>query len=80
MSSTAHAGENVEILMENRWRAFEEPFWKELGIRGRIRKPRIDFFLSDTLAAETGREILQCRNFLKTLVGPQGFEPWTNGL
>lgn len=52
------AGENVEMLMENRWRAFEEPFWKELGIRGRIKKPRIDFFLSDTLAAETGKEIL----------------------
>ena len=44
--------------MENRWRAFEEPFWKEPGIRGRIKKPRIDFFLSDTLAAETGKEIL----------------------
>ncbi len=52
------AGENVELLMENRWRTFEEPFWKELGTRGRIRKPRIDFFLSDTLTAETGREIL----------------------
>lgn len=52
------AGENVEVLMENRWRAFDEPFWKELGIRGRIKKPRIDFFLSDTLAAETGKEIL----------------------
>jgi Protein of unknown function DUF262 len=54
----ARAGENVEVLMESRWRAFEEPFWKEPGIRGRIKKPRIDFFLSDTLAAETGREIL----------------------
>jgi Protein of unknown function DUF262/Protein of unknown function (DUF1524) len=52
------AGENVELLMENRWRTFEEPFWKEFGIRGRIKKPRIDFFLSDTLAAETGKEIL----------------------
>jgi len=52
------AGENVEVLMENRWRTFEEPFWKVLGVRGRIKKPRIDFFLSDTLAAETGREIL----------------------
>jgi hypothetical protein len=54
----ARAGENVEVLMESRWRAFEEPFWKEPAIRGRIKKPRIDFFLSDTLAAETGREIL----------------------
>jgi hypothetical protein len=54
----ARAGENVELLMENRWSVFEDPFWKELGFRGRIKKPRIDFFLSDTLAAETGREVL----------------------
>ena len=52
------AGEDVEALMERRWSSFEEPFWKESGTRGRIKKPRIDFFLSDTLAAETGREIL----------------------
>ena len=52
------AGEDVELLMERRWKAFEEPFWKEPGTRGRIKKPRIDFFLSDTLAAETGKEIL----------------------
>ncbi len=54
-------GEDVEALMEKRWSAFEkplEPFWKEPGTRGRIKKPRIDFFLSDTLAAETGSEIL----------------------
>ena len=51
-------GENVESLMERRWSAFEVPFWKEPGTRGRIKKPRIDFFLSDTLAAETGKEIL----------------------
>ncbi len=54
----ARDGENVEALMENRWKAFEEPFWKELGTRGRIKKPRIDFFLSDTLVAETGKEML----------------------
>jgi uncharacterized protein with ParB-like and HNH nuclease domain len=52
------AGEDVESLMETRWSAFEQPFWKESGTRGRIKKPRIDFFLSDTLAAETGKEIL----------------------
>lgn len=54
----SRGGENVEALMENRWSKFEAPFWKEQGVRGRIKKPRIDFFLSDTLAAETGREIL----------------------
>lgn len=52
------SGENVEALLERRWSTFETPFWKELSTRGRIRKPRIDFFLSDTLAAETGRELL----------------------
>ena len=51
-------GENVDALMEGRWEAFEKPFWKESSTRGRIKKPRIDFFLSDTLAAETGDEIL----------------------
>lgn len=57
----ARGGEDVESLMERRWSAFEnpkDPFWKEPGTRGRIKKARIDFFLSDTLAAETGREIL----------------------
>jgi hypothetical protein len=52
------AEEDVEDLMERRWSAFEDPFWKEQGTRGRIKKPRIDFFLSDTLGAETGKEIL----------------------
>jgi hypothetical protein len=50
------AHENVEALMEDRWRSFEQPSWKHMGTRGRIKKPRIDFFLSDTLAAETGKE------------------------
>lgn len=54
----ARSGEDVDLLMERRWSAFEEPFWKETATRGRIKKPRIDFFLSDTLAAEAGREIL----------------------
>jgi hypothetical protein len=52
------AGEDVEALMERRWAAFEDSFWKQPGVRGRVVKPRIDFFLSDTLAAETGKEIL----------------------
>jgi uncharacterized protein with ParB-like and HNH nuclease domain len=66
----AQQGENVEVLMERRWSSFENPFWKKLGVRGRIKKPRIDFFLSDTLAAETGKEILltelyaRYRNFI----------------
>ncbi len=51
-------GEDVELLMKRRWATFEEGFWKEPATRGRIRKQRMDFFLSDTLAAETGRELI----------------------
>jgi uncharacterized protein DUF262 len=36
--------ENVETLMEDRWRTFEQPFWKEVVSQGRLNKPRIDFF------------------------------------
>jgi len=44
--------------MENRWSVFEHPFWKEEAVQGRVRKPRIDFFLAHTLAATTGKEVL----------------------
>ncbi len=51
-------GEDPDDLMESRWSSFEESFWKQEAIQGRIRKPRIDFFLAHTLAAETGKEVL----------------------
>ncbi|MEO7203194.1 MAG: DUF262 domain-containing protein [Candidatus Tumulicola sp.] len=54
----ARTGEDVESLLERRWKILETPFWKELSTRGRIRKPRIDFYLADTLTVESGEEIL----------------------
>lgn len=57
--------EDVDTLMHNRWRVFEDPFWKEEAVQGRIKKPRIDFFLAHTLAAETGREVLLAELFAK---------------
>lgn len=56
-------GEDVDTLMERRWRVFEDPFWKQEAVQGRIRKPRIDFFLAHTLAAETNTEVLQTELF-----------------
>jgi hypothetical protein len=50
--------EDVERLMEERWRTFEAPFWKQEDTQGRLKKPRIDFSFGHTLAAETGKEIL----------------------
>jgi len=51
-------GEDPEDLMETRWKVFEDGFWKQESTQGRIRKPRIDFFLAHVLAAETGKEVL----------------------
>jgi hypothetical protein len=51
-------GEDTDSLMENRWSTFEDTFWKQEITQGRLRKPRIDFFLAHTLAAETNREVL----------------------
>ncbi len=50
-------GENVEALMDNQWSVFEDSFWKQIQTQGRIKKPRIDFFLAHTLAAEQGKLI-----------------------
>jgi hypothetical protein len=49
-------GEDPERLMDQRWSEFENSFWKNEATQGRIKKPRIDFFLAHTLAAETGKE------------------------
>jgi uncharacterized protein with ParB-like and HNH nuclease domain len=54
----AKNNEDVEDLMDTGWAMFETPFWKEQGTQGRITKPRMDFFLAHTLAAETGKETL----------------------
>lgn len=54
----ARKDEDVDALMETRWRVFEESFWKQDATQGRIKKPRIDFFLAHTLTAETGKEVL----------------------
>lgn len=50
--------EDPEELMDARWSRFETSFWKEKTSQGRIKKPRIDFFLANVLAAETGKEAL----------------------
>jgi hypothetical protein len=49
--------EDTEELFETKWQIFEDPFWSEHDRQGRLRKPRIDFFLGHMLAAETGNDI-----------------------
>jgi uncharacterized protein with ParB-like and HNH nuclease domain len=43
--------------MEERWAVFEKPFWKVEQTQGRVKKPRIDFYLAHMLAAEQGKLI-----------------------
>lgn len=50
--------EDIDALMDRRWSVFEDAFWKQEATQGRLKKPRIDFFLAHTLAAETGKEVL----------------------
>lgn len=50
-------GEDVDRLMEERWSVFEQPFWKQNDTQGRITKPRIDFFLAHSLAAQQGKDV-----------------------
>lgn len=53
----AKRGEDQEALLAGFWSVFEKPFWKLDVVQGRIRKPRIDFFLGHALAAEQGKPI-----------------------
>lgn len=49
--------EDQGTLLEEHWSEFEQPFWKQEQTQGRIKKPRIDFFLGHVLAAERGAVI-----------------------
>lgn len=49
--------EDQAALLEQHWSVFEQPFWKQEQTQGRIKKPRIDFFLAHVLAAEQGSVI-----------------------
>lgn len=49
--------EDEESLMDTYWRIFEDSFWKQEHVFGRIRKPLMDFFLAHTLATESGEMV-----------------------
>lgn len=51
------AGEQVEKLYETYWREFEEPGWRKEVRQGRLKRLRLDVFLSHYLTMETGSEI-----------------------
>lgn len=48
---------DVEKLYELHWRRLEEPFWREQVVQGRIKRPRIDVFISHYLTLMTQDEV-----------------------
>lgn len=68
--------EDQSALLEEHWSEFEQPFWKQEQTQGRMKKPRIDFFLGHVLAAERGAVISLGELFseYKAFVAASGFE------
>ena len=50
-------GESAEELFAKMWSGFDKPFWKEVPLRAKPAKPRVDFFLGHALTAQTGKEV-----------------------
>lgn len=69
-------GEDQAALLEEHWSEFEQPFWKQEQTQGRIKKPRIDFFLGHVLAAEGGAVVALGELFseYKAFVAKAGYE------
>lgn len=53
----SRTNEDQNALLDQHWSEFEKPFWKQEQTQGRIKKPRIDFFLAHVLGAEQGAVI-----------------------
>lgn len=51
------AGGNADDLYANLWRQFESPLWSESQSRGRLNRPRLEWFVQTAVQAETGDEI-----------------------
>jgi hypothetical protein len=51
------AGGNADDLYANLWCQFESPLWSEPQSRGRLNRPRLEWFVQTAVKAETGDEI-----------------------
>jgi Protein of unknown function DUF262/Protein of unknown function (DUF1524) len=50
------AGSDADDLYTNLWSQFEAPLWGEAQSRGRLNRPRLEWFVQTVLQAETGDE------------------------
>ena len=51
------AGTDADQLYNNLWSQFEAPLWSEPQKRGRLNKPRLEWFVQTAVQAQTGEEI-----------------------
>jgi uncharacterized protein DUF262/uncharacterized protein DUF1524 len=51
------AGYDADELYSNLWSQFESEFWSEKQTRGRLKGPRLEWFVQTTLHAESGEEV-----------------------
>lgn len=51
------AGTNADDLYNNLWSQFEAPLWSEAQSRGRLNRPRLEWFVQTAVQAQTGDEI-----------------------
>lgn len=51
------AGTDADQLYNNLWCQFEAPLWSEPQKRGRLNKPRLEWFVQTAVQAQTGEEI-----------------------
>lgn len=69
-----------EDLYDRLWLRFEDGYWTENFLRGRLRKPRLEWFVHATLQAELGEEIdlgrlyHEYRRFVSTSTPPRTAE------
>lgn len=51
------AGTDADDLYNNLWTQFEAPTWSEAQSRGRLNRPRLEWFVQSAVQAQTGAEI-----------------------
>lgn len=51
------AGNDAEELYTSLWSQFESPIWSELQSRGRLNRPRLEWFVQTAVQAQAGDEI-----------------------
>lgn len=51
------AGTDADDLYNNVWSQFEAPLWSEPQSRGRLNRPRLEWFVQTAVQAQTGEEI-----------------------